>query len=91
MLTVGIRELKTNPSIVLKRVRLKGETIAITFRGEEIARISPVKLAETVDGGWLRLIQVFSNIVFRMTSRMLLRKQRRLRCASLPAASACNT
>ena len=40
-MTVGIRELKANPSAILRRVRLKGEAIEITYRGEVVARIIP--------------------------------------------------
>lgn len=39
--TVGIRELKQNPSKVLAEVKA-GDTVAITERGVKIARIVPV-------------------------------------------------
>ena len=39
--TVGVHELRENLSRYLKRVK-EGETLAITKRGEEIARLEPV-------------------------------------------------
>jgi len=46
MITVGIRELKQQTSQILRRVREKGETIEITYRGEAVARLVPVALPE---------------------------------------------
>lgn len=46
MLSIGVRELKTNASRILRRVRDQGETIAVTHRGRVIARIVPVAAPE---------------------------------------------
>lgn len=54
--SVGVRELKTKTSRVLKRVREKHETVDITYRGQVIARIvpvvSPAETAETARAVW---------------------------------------
>lgn len=47
MSTVGIRELKTNTSEIVRRVRESGEVIDITHRGEVVARLIPARPAET--------------------------------------------
>ena len=39
--TIGVRELKQQASAILTRVRVKGEEIQITYRGQVIARIVP--------------------------------------------------
>jgi prevent-host-death family protein len=41
--TIGVRELKDNLSSVLQRVRLKRETIDITYHGQTVARLVPVE------------------------------------------------
>jgi prevent-host-death family protein len=47
MSTVGIRELKTNTSEIVRRVREQGEVVDITYRGEVVARLIPAKPAVT--------------------------------------------
>jgi prevent-host-death family protein len=42
MRSIGVRELKENTSRILRRVREKGEEIQITYRGQVIARLTPV-------------------------------------------------
>lgn len=42
MQQVTVRELKTNPSALLRRVRDARETIEITHRGKPVARIVPI-------------------------------------------------
>jgi prevent-host-death family protein len=39
--SIGIRDLRARASQILRRVREKGVTIDITYRGEVIARIVP--------------------------------------------------
>ncbi len=41
MSEVGIRELKTNASELVRRVREEGEIIDITYYGEVVARLIP--------------------------------------------------
>lgn len=43
MRAVGVRELKTRTSELLRRVRDRGEEIDVTYRGRTIARIVPVR------------------------------------------------
>jgi prevent-host-death family protein len=43
MTTVGIRELKTNTSEIVRRVRELGEVVNITHRGEVVARLIPAR------------------------------------------------
>ena len=46
--SVGVRELRARASSILRRVREKHEAVDVTYRGEVIARIVPVRsLAET--------------------------------------------
>lgn len=49
MSMVGIRELKTSTSELIRRVREKGEIIDITYYGEIVARLVPVKQNKTDD------------------------------------------
>ncbi len=41
MSSVGIRELKSNTSEIVRRVHERGEVIDITHRGELVARLIP--------------------------------------------------
>ena len=43
MSAIGIRDLKANTSQIVRRVREKGETIDVTYHGEVVARLIPVK------------------------------------------------
>lgn len=71
MPTIGIRELKANPSSVLKRVRLKRETVAVTFRGEVVARIVPVQpnVAAGNESGWVELDELVAKIGKQLKKR----------------------
>ena len=59
MTTVGIRELKTNTSEIVRRVRELGEIIDITHRGEVVARLIPahptVTPIEELNGLWAEM------------------------------------
>jgi len=41
--SVGMRELRARASSILRRVREKYESVDVTYRGEVIARIVPVR------------------------------------------------
>lgn len=43
MTSIGVRELKQNTSAVLAAVRENAEEVEITYRGQVIARIVPVR------------------------------------------------
>lgn len=47
MSLVGIRELKTNASELVRRVREEGEIIDITYYGEVVARLVPAREVKT--------------------------------------------
>jgi prevent-host-death family protein len=68
---VGIRELKTHASEILRRVRERQETIAITHRGEVIARLEPVRPAPRVEEDltnyWAEFDQLVEDIAAKMT------------------------
>ena len=49
MRSIGVRELKQETSKIMKSVRENGETFAVTYRGETIARIVPVKQPQEPD------------------------------------------
>ena len=44
---VGVRELKTQASDIIRRVRDANETIVVTYRGKAVARIEPLEDPET--------------------------------------------
>jgi prevent-host-death family protein len=43
MVSVGVRQLRDQVSQLLERVRNEGEVIEITYHGEAVARLVPVK------------------------------------------------
>lgn len=47
MSLIGIRELKANAGELVRRVHEEGEIIDITYHGEVVARLVPVKEAKT--------------------------------------------
>lgn len=47
MKEVGVRELKTHASAILREVREQGEHFEVTYRGRAIARIVPVSRPQT--------------------------------------------
>ena len=66
METIGIRELKTRASEVVRRVRDTGEVFQISRYGRIVARIVPVVSAEDLqselDSGWARLDDLAAEI-----------------------------
>ena len=45
MVSVGVRELRDRVSELLRRVRNEGEVIEVTYHGEAVAHLVPVKPA----------------------------------------------
>ncbi len=43
MQSVGVRELKTHTTEILRRVRENSEPVEVTYRGEVVARIVPAR------------------------------------------------
>ncbi len=66
MITIGIRELKAHTTEILRKVRVEGQPIDITFRGEVIARIVPVQRTtqqrEQTLAAWADLKQLAAEI-----------------------------
>jgi prevent-host-death family protein len=60
--TVGVRELRQNLSKYLTRVK-KGETLAVTERGHEVARLVPSHL--DVNPAYLRLAEKYGATIPR--------------------------
>ncbi|MGH2587326.1 MAG: type II toxin-antitoxin system Phd/YefM family antitoxin [Dehalococcoidia bacterium] len=70
--TIGIRELKTHASRILRGVVDQGETVEITHRGRTIARIVPVAPSATAraeeDAVWSDLDRVAAEVAARWPS-----------------------
>jgi len=66
MTAVGIRELKSQASDLVRRVREQGEIIDITYYGEVVARLVPVQppkpTAEEQQALWTELDQLAAEI-----------------------------
>jgi len=65
--TLGVRELKERISEILRLVEEEGETIEVTKRGEVVARLIPVRKAEslsesTEDDAWTDLDRLSAEI-----------------------------
>jgi prevent-host-death family protein len=63
---VGVRELKEHASDIVRRVRERGETIEVTYRGRVVARLVPVEYApvaaEQATAVWADLDQLAAEI-----------------------------
>ncbi len=46
--SVGVRELRQHATEILRQVRVKGATVQITYRGQVIAQLIPVREAPPV-------------------------------------------
>jgi prevent-host-death family protein len=64
--SIGVRDLRARASKILRRVREKGETIEITYRGQVIARIVPALPVKpdsaTLDAIWADMDRLASEI-----------------------------
>jgi prevent-host-death family protein len=49
MVSVGLKELRDHASALVRRVREEGEIIEITYHGEAVARIVPVRPVSPTD------------------------------------------
>ncbi len=47
MTEVGITELKTRTSDIIRRVRYANETFVVTYRGRPVAKLEPLEDTET--------------------------------------------
>jgi prevent-host-death family protein len=58
METIGIRELRTRATAILRQVREQGTAYEVTYRGRVVARLVPVTqptTTESIDAFWERL------------------------------------
>ena len=57
MVTVGVRELKQQASELIRQVREDGKEIQVTYRGEVVALVVPVKTppSSVAKAAWDRL------------------------------------
>jgi len=63
MVTVGIRELKQQASELVRLVRETGKEVQITYHGEVVALIIPVKPAKKDDAkAWAKLDNLAAQI-----------------------------
>jgi len=46
MITVGVRELKQNTSELIRKVRMEGSEIQVTYRGKVVALLIPAVRSE---------------------------------------------
>ena len=64
--SIGVRELKGRTSEILRRVRERGETIDVTYRGRVVARLVPVEQAsadaEQVSAVWTDIGRLAAHI-----------------------------
>ncbi len=49
MITVGIRELRSQLSEIMQQVRSEGQIVEVTYYGETIARVVPAKRRERTE------------------------------------------
>lgn len=64
MVTVGVRELKQQASELVRLVRDKGEEVQVTYHGEVVALLIPVKPAQKKDDSkaWAKLDNLAAQI-----------------------------
>jgi prevent-host-death family protein len=66
MQSIGIRELKEHTSQILRRVREKGQSLQVTYRGQVIALILPAPStkpkAKDLETYWTELDQLSAEI-----------------------------
>jgi len=62
MVTVGIRELKQQASELVRMVRETGKEVQVTYHGEVVALLIPVKPARKSDKTWAKLDNLAAEI-----------------------------
>ena len=62
MVTVGIRELKQQASELVRIVRETGEEVQVTYHGEVVALLIPVKPAKKSKKAWAKLDNLAAEI-----------------------------
>ena len=64
---VGITELKTRTSEIIRRVRLANETFVITHRGQPVAKLGPVQDKEEQLARDLSILEEMDRIAEEVT------------------------
>ena len=63
MVTVGVRELKQQASELVRLVRETGKEVQVTYRGQVVALLIPVKQAQKDDkNAWTKLDHLAAEI-----------------------------
>jgi prevent-host-death family protein len=65
MITVGIRELKQQASVLVRRVREQSASVQITYHGKVVARLVPVENeqeSEAEQRSWAELDELAAEI-----------------------------
>jgi prevent-host-death family protein len=63
MVTVGVRELKQQASELVRLVRETGKEVQVTYRGQVVALLIPVKRAQKDDkNAWTKLDHLAAEI-----------------------------
>lgn len=68
MSEVGIRELKASASEIVRRVRERGEVVDITYHGEVVARLVPVRPSVPVPGDVAALLTDMDQLVAEVSA-----------------------
>ncbi len=67
MTEVGISELKTRTSEIIRRVREANETFLITYRGRPVAKLGPVQDTVTQVAGDRSILEEMDRIAVEVT------------------------
>ena len=62
MVTVGIRELKQQASELVRMVRETGKEVQVTYHGEVVALLIPVKPVKNSEKAWAKLDNLAAEI-----------------------------
>ena len=69
MTEVGIRELKTQASDIIRRVREDKETYIVTYRGKPVAKLEPVQDKEEQVARDLSILEEMDRLAEEITKR----------------------
>lgn len=69
MTEVGIRELKTQASDIIRRVRDDNETFVVTYRGRRVAKLEPVQDSEEQLARDLSILEEMDRLSEEITKR----------------------
>ncbi len=83
MQKVGVRDLKINASEIIRRMREEGESFEVTYRGETVGRIVPLRRhsdEETIEASlrrWQALIDEIAEHADEVSADETMREIRR--------------